>query len=317
VTEAEKRLSTSNSLQSTCHLSDFQLESAHSSEFKRYSPILGASTKEPSMKRTFLKGIVLLCAMMAIASFLPTRGQELSKRKLSNQDILDMVSLGLGDDVILEKIKSAPETDFATDLESLKALKAAKVSDPVIRAMINPKAAAAAAAPAAAPPAAAPNPDVPEDIGVYIKVRGKLSEVNPEVVGWKSGGALKSMATYGLTKGHVNGTIQGPKSALQVGNDAEFVIKCPEGTAITEYQLLRLDMKNDRREFRAMTGGIIHASGGAEKNAEKFDSEKVAPRVFRIKLPPLQKGEFGILPPGATSGNVASSGKLYTFGIKE
>jgi len=266
------------------------------------------------MNRTFLKMIVLLSAMIAVASFLPANSQDLSKRKLSNQDILDMVSLGLGDEVILEKIKSAPETDFATDLESLKALKAAKVSDPVIRAMINPK---AAAAPAAAAPAAAANPDVPEDIGVYIKVRGKLSEVNPEVVGWKTGGALKSMATYGLTKGHVNGTIQGPKSALQVGNDAEFIVKCPEGTAITEYQLLRLDMKNDRREFRAMTGGIIHASGGAEKNAEKFDSEKVAPRVFRIKLPPLQKGEFGILPPGATSGNVASSGKLYTFGIKE
>ncbi len=234
---------------------------------------------------------------------------------MSNQDILDMVSLGLGDDVILEKIHSAPETDFATDMESLKALKAAKVSDPVIRAMINPKAAAAAPAASAAAPAA--NPDVPEDIGVYIKVRGKLVDVVPEVVGWKTGGALKSFATNGLTKGHVNGTVQGPKSALQIATDAEFIIECPEGTAPTEYQLLRLDMKNDRREFRSVTGGIIHASGGAEKNAEKFDYEKVAARVFRIKLPPLKKGEFGILPPGTTSGNVASSGKIYTFGIIE
>lgn len=269
------------------------------------------------MNRTFFKMIVLLCTMMVVASVLPAGGQELSKRKMTNQDVLDMVSMGLGDDVILEKIRTAPETDFTTDLESLKALKAAKVSDPVIRAMINPKAAAAPAAPTAAAPAAAANPDVPEDIGVYIRVRGKLAEVTPEVVGWKSGGVLKGMATGGLTKGHVNGTIQGPKSALQVGNDAEFIVKCPEGTAITEYQLLRLDMKGDRREFRAMTGGIIHQSGGAEKNAEKFDYEKVAPRVFRIKLPPLQKGEFGFLPPGATAGNVASAGKLYTFGIKE
>jgi hypothetical protein len=268
------------------------------------------------MNRLFLKVVVLLCATWALASFLPASSQQVSKRKLSNQDVLDMVSLGLGDDVILEKIKSAPETDFATDLESLKALKAAKVSDPVIRVMINPKAASAPAAPSAAAPAAA-NPDVPEDIGVYIRVRGKLAEVTPEVVGWKTGGVLKSMATYGVTKGHVNGTIQGPKSALQVGNDAEFIVKCPEGTAVTEYQLLRLDMKGDRREFRAMTGGIMHQSGGAEKNAEKFDYEKIAPRVFKIKLPPLKKGEFGILPPGSTSGNVASSGKLYTFGVIE
>ncbi len=267
------------------------------------------------MNGRFLKLAVLLCVILVVASFSPVNGQDGSKKKMSNQDILDMVSLGLGDDVILEKIHSAPETDFATDMESLKALKAAKVSDPVIRAMINPKAAAAAPAASAAAPAA--NPDVPEDIGVYIKVRGKLVDVVPEVVGWKTGGALKSFATNGLTKGHVNGTVQGPKSALQIATDAEFIIKCPEGTAPTEYQLLRLDMKNDRREFRSVTGGIIHASGGAEKNAEKFDYEKVAARVFRIKLPPLKKGEFGILPPGTTSGNVASSGKIYTFGIIE
>ena len=263
-----------------------------------------------------LKVVVLLAVIVAVASLSSAVGQELTKRKLTNKDVIDMVSLGLGEDVILEKIHSAPETDFATDLESLKALKEAHVSDPVIRAMINPKAAATPTVASGAAPAAA-NPDVPEDIGVYLRERGKLVEVTPEVVGWKTGGMLKSMATYGLTKGHVNGTVQGPKSALQVGADAEFIVKCPEGTAVTEYQLLRLDMKGDRREFRAMTGGIVHASGGAEKNAEKFDYEKVAPRVFKIKLPPLKKGEYGILPPGSTSGNVASSGKLYSFGIKE
>jgi hypothetical protein len=268
------------------------------------------------MNGRFLKVGIVLCAMMAVASFLPAAGQELSKRKLSNQDILDMASMGLGDDVILEKIKSAPETDFATDLESLKALKAAHVSDPVIRAMINPKAASAPSAPSAATPVPA-NPDLPDDVGVYIKVRGKLNEVTPEVVGYKTGGVLKSMATYGMDKGHRNGTVQGPKSALQIGNDAEFIVRCPEGTAINEYQLLRLDMKGDRREFRAWTGGVLHSSEGAEKNAEKYDSEKIASRVFRIKLPPLKKGEYGFLPPGSTSGNIASSGKLYTFGVKE
>jgi len=71
------------------------------------------------MNRTSVKVAVLLCVILVLASILPASGQELSKRKLSNQDILDMASLGLGDDVILEKIRSAPETEFATDLESL------------------------------------------------------------------------------------------------------------------------------------------------------------------------------------------------------
>jgi hypothetical protein len=268
------------------------------------------------MQLRFRELEMLLSAVLAFTSFLPADGQELNKRKLTNQDILAMASLGLGDEVILEKIRTTPETDFLTDLESLKALKAARISDPVIRAMINPQAAAAPVPSGAAAPAPA-NPELPDDVGFYIRVRGKLNEVTPEIVGFKTGGVLKTLATQGLDKGHRNGTVQGPTSALQVGNDAEFIVRCPEGTAITEYQLLRLDMKGDRREFRAWTGGVFHSSEGAEKNAEKFDSEKIAPRVFRIKLPPLRKGEYGFLPPGNTSGNIASSGKLYTFGVRE
>jgi hypothetical protein len=270
----------------------------------------------PTKGKPFLAVLGLALVLAAVVSIAPADAQDLSKRKLTNQDVLDMASLGLGDDVILEKIRTAPETDFVTDLESLKALKAAHVSDPVIRLMINPKAAEAPSTPTAAAAATA-NPDVPDDVGVYIKVRGKLNEVAPEVVGYKSGGVMKTVLTDGLDKGHRNGTVQGPKSALQVGSDVEFIVRCPEGTAINEYQLLRLDMKGDRREFRAWTGGVFHSSEGAQKNAEKYDSEKVAPRVFRIKLPPLKKGEYGFLPPGSTSGNIASSGKLYTFGIKE
>ena len=270
------------------------------------------------MKHRCSTVLVLLCVMVMAAGFPISRAQEPQKTGMTNKDVLDLVALGLGDDVVIEKIRTSSQTGFDTDLESLKTLKAARVSDAVIRVMINPKAAVAPVAPtasvAAAPPA---NPDVPEEVGVYIRMAGKLTEVAPEVVGYKTGGVMKGIATQGLDKGHRNGTVQGPKSVLQVASDAEFIIRVPEGTAITEYQLLRLDMKGNRREFRAWTGGVFHSSEGAEKNAEKFESEKVAPRTFRVKLPVLKKGEYGFLPPGNTSGNIASSGKLYTFGIIE
>jgi len=270
------------------------------------------------MKRRRFNFLLLLCAIVFAAGFQRASAQELQQNGMTNKDVIDLAALGLGDDVVIEKIRTAPQTAFATDLESLKALKAAHVSDAVIRVMINPKAAAASPAPTPAVTAAPPaNPDVPEEVGVYIKMPGKLIEVAPEVVGYKTGGVMKSIATQGLDKGHRNGTVQGPKSALQLASNAEFIIRVPEGTAITEYQLLRLDMKGNRREFRAWTGGVFHSSEGAEKNAEKFESEKIASRTFRIKLPVLKKGEYGFLPPGNTSGNIASSGKLYTFGIIE
>src|SRR5260370_30135262 len=97
---------------------------------------------------------------------------------------------------------------------------------------------------------------------------------------------MKTVLTDGLDKGHRNGTVQGPKSTLQVGSDAEFIVRCAEGAAITEYQLLRLDMKGGRREFRAWAGGGFSSSRGAQENAEKHDSRKGTPRVFLIKRPP-------------------------------
>lgn len=66
--------------------------------------------------------------------------QQLDKR-ITNKDVIDMVSLGLSDDVIIAKIRSASAggtLQFDTSVDGLKELKAAKVSDEVIKVMINP-----------------------------------------------------------------------------------------------------------------------------------------------------------------------------------
>ena len=258
---------------------------------------------------------VICVALVCVIGAAFCMGQQLSK-KMSNQDVIDMVSLGLSDDVVIDKIHSGGDTDFDTSVDGLKALKAAKVSDAVIRAMINPHPApAVSTAPAVAPATSASG--IPEDAGVYIVLKGVVKEMEPEVVGWQTGGVMKSFATQGLTKGHTNGKVMGPKSAIQAPNPFEFIIKAPEGTSVTEYQLLKLDEKGNRREFRAFTGGIIHASSGSEKNAVEFASEKIASRTWRVKLTDLKKGEYGFLPPGMSSQSISSSGKMYTFGVME
>jgi hypothetical protein len=227
-----------------------------------------------------------------------------------------MVSLGLSSDLVIDKIHAAPEASFDTSIDGLKSLKAAKVSDEIIRVMINPHPApAVSTAPVVAP--ATSDAGIPQDAGVYIVLKGVVTEMEPEVVGWQTGGVMKSIATQGLTKGHTNGKVMKPKSALQVTNPIEFIIKTPEGTSATEYQLLKLDEKGNRREFRSTTGGIIHASGGAEKNAAEFTPEKIASRTWRVKLTGLKKGEYGFLPPGVSSQSISSSGKIYTFGVME
>jgi len=98
-----------------------------------------------------------------------------------------------------------------------------------------------------------------------------------------------------------------------------LAVYVPEGTAITEYQLLRLRTNSDSREFRSVTGGVVHVSGGATRDAVEFKFDKIAPRVYQITLDASYgKGEYGLLPPGATgSSNMGSSGKIYSVSVME
>lgn len=244
-----------------------------------------------------------------------------SKRPLANDDVVKMVTMGFDEATIIKAIQ-ANEPNFDTSVDSLMALKTAGVPKPIIDAMLEAEAKKKAPLPAVVPVSTATiaketNPDVPDEVGVYIKLKGKLTEMESEVVNWRTGGVGKAMLSGGLSHGHVNGTVHNKESKLRVAGPLEFIIRCPEGTAATEYQLLRLDEHGDRREFRAITGGVIHASGGAERNAVGFEPEKIASRTYRIKLAELKKGEYGFLPPGAMSMSVASAGKMYTFSVIE
>jgi len=290
------------------------------------------------------------------------------KKPLTNDDVIQMVQAGFDEATIVKAIE-ASEPAFDTSVTGLIALKNANVPQGVINAILTAtqraaeqkeaaakeqaeaearraeaearakaeadaraRAEAEAAAKAAAEAAEkAKNKDVPEDVGVYVKVKDQLVEVMPELVSWKSGGVGKRMLTYGMTKGHVNGVVKGKNSKLQLALPIEIIIRCPEGIAAAEYQLLDLDEKGDRREFRAVTGGVYHSSGGTDKNAVGVEPEKFAPRTYRIRIASLKKGEYGFLAPGggqvgsmggaasgtSVTGGATNSGKIYTFSILE
>ena len=249
-------------------------------------------------------------------------GQQLSKR-MTNQDVIDMVSLGLPDDVIIEKIQTVAGTDFDTSVPGLRALKAGRVSDSVIRVMINPSLGSNPKLrpdkPEIISEAVSPekNDSAPSnaEVGVYLVRNGKLTEVQPEIVNWQTGGVLKHTATLFIVKGDKNGKVMRSKSPTQTTYPLEFLIKTVEGTSVEEYQLLRLHEKSNRREFRSVTGGILHVSGGAQRDDVAFQPEKIANRTWKIVLGDLPSGEYGFLPPGVDSASISASGKMYTFGV--
>ena len=73
------------------------------------------------------------------------------------------------------------------------------------------------------------------------------------------------------------------------------------------------------REFRTVTGGVFHKSGGAKWDTLPFEYKKVAVRTYLVSLPNLDAGEYGFLSPGAALSSHASAqlGKMYTFRVIE
>ena len=241
-----------------------------------------------------------------------------AQETLNNDSVAKMVKAGLGESLIVSMVQNQPGKYTLTP-DALVKLKQQGVPDKVLSAMVGKGSASgpSSSEPASAEPAGA---DVPQsiEIGVYYRKGGKWEEMLPDVVNWKTGGVMKSIATAGVVKGDVNGHIEGPHSRNSVATPVEVLIYSPEGVAITEYQLLRLRDNKGSREFRTVTGGVMHVSGGATRDLVPFEGKKIATRTYKVVLPNLGAGEYGFLPPGAvTSASSASLGKMYSFRLLE
>jgi hypothetical protein len=228
---------------------------------------------------------------------------------LTNDKVIAMVKAGLPSSVIINKIRTS-KTDFNTSTDELIRLKQENVAEQVINAMIDPAAALLSPTEVSG---------YPKEIGVYLKKSNEWIELQSEVVNWKTGGVLKSMASLGLVKGDVNGHVEGNQSRTRIGPQIEFIVITPEGVSISEYQLLKLNQHKDNREFRTLTGGIFHAKGGATPDLMPFEGQKLASRTFSVILNELKLGEYGFLPPGVlTQASAAATlGKMYTFGVAQ
>jgi hypothetical protein len=262
-------------------------------------------TRGDTMRKTIL-------TLFLLAFFVPTLGPLLvAQQPLNNDAIIKMTKAGLSDDVVITSINANPGA-YDTTTDGLIALKKAKVSDKVVSAIIVKSA-------GGAPGTIAGVPAGVDSVGVYyLDPSGGWQEVPAEVVNFKTGGALKHIATVGIIKEDMNGDIAGNRSRLTLKFPASFILYVPEGTSPGEYQLLRLHVNPDNREFRSVTGGVVHESGGANNATVEFSSKKLAPRVYQITLgTETGRGEFGFLPPqdAGAGKSMASSGKIFTFSL--
>src|SRR5579883_147806 len=273
--------------------------------------------------------------VLALAFGFTPRAAAQSVKRLTNQDVISMASLGLSDEVIIAKIRSVSGSDglnFDTSVEALKALKEAHVSDAVITAMLNP----------APPPTvvvnAAPttvNPGLPPpEVGVYWKDGPSFVFVPGRFLTQeKVGGRAASIFTNGIRSEHWDAVIDGPTSQMVVKDPQPvFYFYVPDGDTAADYVLTSLEKKSDHREFQVGSfGGITGGKAGIKKEKQiPFHAEHAGIRVYKITLDsPLKPGEYAFfLGAGAQSnmsgGDLGSSrsggnatGRIYDFSIPQ
>ena len=240
---------------------------------------------------------------------------------IDNSTILKMAKAGLGDEILVQTIELQPG-HYDTSPDALITLKMGGLSDRVISTLqahgtglaVRANRAGALELP---PPPPAPPPAGVYEIGVYYKnAAGEWTAMGSETVQIKSGGFVKSTLTHNIIKEDHNGVVSGRESKLLLQRPIDILIYAAEGVSIAEYDLLRFRLNSKDREFRTLTGGVIHSSGGAQRDEVPFTPAKIAPRTWTFSLGKDTPGaEYGILPPG--TGNATNAGKMYTFAISE
>jgi hypothetical protein len=262
---------------------------------------------------------------------------------LTNHEIIQMVSLGLSNDLIVDKIHATDATNFDTSVEGLQALKAANVSDTVMRAMVNPHpAASGSAGPAPAQEqqeSADPNdPDSPHDSGIYIYAKtkdgSKMLLLEPTVYSeGKTSGVAASAFSFGIAKVKLLAVVQGRNAVVATGDpNVVFYFYFEEpGSALTyasfegptspnEFALLKFDEKKDSRETVVMSANAFGTSSGTDQKASiRFSFTRLRPGVYKVTPNvPLQPGEYCFFSSaglGRHGPGSAGANRLFDFAV--
>ncbi|MEO8360554.1 MAG: hypothetical protein ABI672_11035 [Vicinamibacteria bacterium] len=267
--------------------------------------------------------------------------------------MIELRQLGLGEEVILEKIRGTA-CEFDVTIDGLRKLKAAGVSSAVISEMIRASRKTGEEKSAAkAEEAGRDDPSAQHEAGIYFydDTGGtpKMTALEPTVYQQaKSGGMFKSMLTAGLMKSKAKAVLNGAHATFQLpvrrptfyfyfevkqsglsGSGAQTGLPgvwagyFGAATSANEFALARTELKANSRELVVGEIGAFSSSSGVQDKAiQQFDFEKIAAGVYKVTpRADLDDGEYcffyGGSAPAATYGmGGGGGGRVFDFGIR-
>jgi hypothetical protein len=243
---------------------------------------------------------------------------------LNNDSVISLISAGLGDDVVIAKIKSS-STNFELSTDTVINLKKQGVSGPVLAAMIT----ASAAAERPAMSLDSPDPMVPHPSGIYLAGAEKMTRIESTTTRQaRTSGMLGAMLTYGLSGMRIKAGVSG-SNAKVITNEPRPVFyfyfdQADQGLGATggsvtspqEFSLIKFEIKKDLREAVIGSAGIGGTKAGfRDKDQHDFEVSQISPGVYKIMpAQPLSAGEYGFISGGVGSGANATF-RVFDFAV--
>lgn len=280
--------------------------------------------------------VLLLLTLPGLNSFSQAQSTSQSGEEvLTNESVVKMVRANLSPIIIISKIRTS-KTQFNLTTDELIRLQKDRVSDDVIRAMVDASSSQSARISqlgAGDITKTDPNdPLAPHEAGIYLyeEKDGKkqMTQLEPSVSKQtKSGGFLASAVTYGIAKIKFKAALAGQSAKLQLDTPRPvfyfyFEVKNSGlsgssyyATSPNEFVLVAMNMKSNSREVTVSQANVFGAqSGTMDKAAREFDYEKLSPGVYKVTPKGLTDGEYGFYIGGG--GGPSGGAKIFDFGIK-
>lgn len=283
-----------------------------------------------------MKRLAFAAALTAATFAIPA-----SAETLNNGKVIDLLTLGLGDDAVIAKIK-ASDADYDTSTDALIALKKAGASSPVIAAMIDASSRKNASQNAVLS-LDSPDPKVPHATGIYLLAdwlpTPRMVAINVTTSNQtKTGGFFGYALTGGLASMSFKAVIPGATARTvadvnrptfyfyfdQARNGGSSAVwSAGTVTSPSEFSLVKFEVKSDRREAKVGKFNIGGAKAGVmDKDRIPFTFTEISPGAFEVRPDqPLSGGEYGFMVQTSTGGGPGMSGmgataaKIFDFSI--
>ncbi|MCC6541823.1 MAG: hypothetical protein IT225_06350 [Flavobacteriales bacterium] len=246
---------------------------------------------------------------------------------LTNNDVMQMAELGMGEAIILSQIENS-NNNFDVSTSALMVMKKAGLSDAVIAKVI-------VAGKNTAQKVVDPNdPLAPHRPGIYyFNDAGIMVELLPTVTSQnKDKGRLGTALSYGIAKTKLVSRITGDNSRTQLPSTPTFYFYFnqqtsafdqntiayygfQQATSPNEFTLAALDQVKGVRELE--TGSMNNYTsefGIDEKHSRSFTIEQLAPGTYKVSPDALVNGEYCFVYSGAAP-YAGTQQKVYDFGV--